>query len=198
MNIFFCLHPINQSSKHKPSQSASKPPPSVSQSFCCGRVEVCRRALCLSREAPDTTVAGPGPLQWPSTQSPTHWDNGPGSEWGWVARLRLPTCTLQERTLSSPPTHSLHPPSVKELLQVSSCVAGWCCAVFFFFSFTAEEPKTCNKNSTGQKAWSCRIDLRCYTVLSLENWDNKTKWDRLHFFLNRLPSVIIKAKLLYV
>ncbi|KAI4825229.1 hypothetical protein KUCAC02_020916, partial [Chaenocephalus aceratus] len=51
-------------------------------------VEAPRRALCLGRGAPDTTVAGPGPSQWPSTQKPTHWDNGLGSEWGWMAELR--------------------------------------------------------------------------------------------------------------
>ena len=138
------LPPSNPSVTHTDTQSAvqsvSQPgshlvKQSVSQSvWCLGRVEARRRALCLSREAPDTTVAGPGPSQWPSTQRPTHWDNGSGSGWGWTAELRLPTCTLQDWTPSphpnlphpSPHTHiqSPHPSSLKELLQVSSCVCG--------------------------------------------------------------------------
>lgn len=44
---------------------------SVSQSVSQLAVEPPRRALCLSTEAPDTTVTGPGPSQWPSTQRPT-------------------------------------------------------------------------------------------------------------------------------
>lgn len=135
-----CHHPINQSTKtdtQSAIQSVSQPPKSssqsdaqsVSQSAVWAGWRLRRRALCLSREVPDTTVAGRGPSQWPSTQRPTHWDNGSGSEWGWTAELRLPTCTLQDRTHlpPSPLTHThigLTPSSFKELLQVSSCICG--------------------------------------------------------------------------
>lgn len=76
---------LNQSGTQSAIQSVSQPPSlsvrhQVSQSVCClGRVEAHRRGLCLSREAPDTTVASPGLLQWLSTQKPTHWDNGTSS-----------------------------------------------------------------------------------------------------------------------
>lgn len=86
---------------------------SVSQSAALARVEARRRALCLSREAPDTTVASPGPSQWLFAQKPTQWDNGPGSEWGWTAELRLPTCTLQDPA-PPPPYTRPHPSSLKE------------------------------------------------------------------------------------
>lgn len=120
---------LNQSGTQSAIQSVSQPPSlsvrhQVSQSVCClGRVEAHRRGLCLSREAPDTTVASPGLLQWLSTQKPTHWDNGTSSEWGCMAELRLPTCTLQEWT--HPPhtftvPHHSHP---HHLLGTLKCTA---------------------------------------------------------------------------
>lgn len=102
------------------SQSVRRPASqSISQAVCClGGVEDCRRALCLNRGAPDTTVASPGPYTMAfGTKAHTLGQWGPSSEVGvggrfdGTAGLRLSTCTLQNRTV---PTFPARPPTQRE------------------------------------------------------------------------------------